>query len=111
MLHALRSKPSVTGTFKLVPSTLVLMAVQRHKAASKSARPLIRAQQSLPEGGFPTTTLTTPRRSAQAASFNVGQDPFSAGGGDTGVGGGSLHERHALVNVEEKSKESTKMAV
>lgn len=58
------------GAFKLIPSTLALIAVHRQSAASKSARPLINAQHLL-EGGVPTITLTSPKRSAQAPSFRV----------------------------------------
>jgi len=62
------------------------MAVQRQSAASKSAKSLIKAQQSL-EGGVPTITCTSPKTLAQTPSFrmSLGQEPF--GDGD-GVGGG-----------------------
>ncbi|KAJ6758594.1 hypothetical protein OIU74_025274 [Salix koriyanagi] len=68
--------------FKLIPSTLALIAVQRHKATSKSARPPSRGQH-LVYGGVPTATLTSPRMSAQAPSFNVslGQDAGGVGFG------------------------------
>jgi len=93
----------VIGTFKLIPSTLALSAVQRQSAASKSAKPLIKAQHLLPEGGFPITTLTNPKRSAQTPSFKVSLGHLPLGEGGTGVGegagfgdGGQL----AWVNVE-----------
>lgn len=86
--HALRIKLRVTGMFKLIPSTLALMAVQRQRAASRSARPLIRAQHLL-DGGEPTTTFTRPNRSAHTPSFNVSLGHLAgAGGDDGGVQGG-----------------------
>lgn len=102
--HALIIKLSVTGTFKLMPSTLALMAVQRHKAASKLAKPESRAQHLL-EGGSPTTMLTSPRRSAQTPSFNVSLGQVAGGGGAT-LG---LQILQALENVEKKRREKTKM--
>ena len=91
---------------RLIPSTLALMAVQRQRAASKSAKPASKLQHLL-VGGVPTTMFTSPRRSAQTPSFNVslGQEAGVAGGG-VGVGLG-LHELQALVNVEWKRREKT----
>lgn len=91
---------SVIGTFKFIPSTLALIAVQRHAAASKSTKPLSKAQQLLPEGGSPTTTLTNPKISAQTPNFKVslGQWLWGEGGG-VGFGDGG-HEVLASVNVE-----------
>lgn len=93
---------------RLIPSTLALMAVQRQRAASKSTKPESKAQHLL-EGGVPTITLTSPRRSAQTPSFNVslGQD---GGGGHAAAGGGlglGLHELQALVKFEWKRREKT----
>lgn len=76
----------MTGTFKLIPSTLALIAVHRQSAASKSAKPLINAQHLL-EGGVPTIMLTSPKRSAQAPSFKVSLGHL-AGVGEGGVGFG-----------------------
>ncbi|WVZ18158.1 hypothetical protein V8G54_005480 [Vigna mungo] len=61
------------------------MAVQRQSAASKSAKSLITAQQSL-VGGIPTIMFTSPKTLPQTPSFRVsiGQE---AGGGGVGVGG------------------------
>ncbi|KAH7845438.1 hypothetical protein Vadar_001967 [Vaccinium darrowii] len=79
--------------FKLIPSTLALMAVQRHNATSKSANPSSKAQHLL-EGGVPITTPTTPpRRSAHTPSFRVSLGHVAgggaiAGGGSLGAGGG-----------------------
>jgi len=72
----------VTGTFKLIPSTLALMAVQRQSAASKSIKSLSKAQQSL-VGGVPTTMFTSPKTLAQTPSFRVslGHEAFGDGGG------------------------------
>ena len=93
---------------RLIPSTLALMAVQRQRAASKSAKPESKAQHLL-EGGVPTIMLTSPRRSAHTPSFNVslGQDAGFAGGGHATGGGLGLHELQALVNVEWKRREKT----
>lgn len=91
----------MTGTFKLIPSTLALTAVQRQTAASKSAKPSNNAQHLL-EAGDPRTTLTSPRRSAQAPSFNVSLGHLPAGAG-VGFGFGlgvGLHEPQAWENVE-----------
>ena len=95
------------GTFKLIPSTLALMAVQRHKAASRSAKPEINAQHWL-EGGDPNWRLMSPRRSTQTPSFNVSR------GQDARGGGGALqdlpHVWQALESVEKKRREITRMA-
>ncbi|KAL1064569.1 hypothetical protein V6Z11_D13G222100, partial [Gossypium hirsutum] len=94
---------------RLAPSTLALMAVQRQRAASKSAKPWSKAQHLL-EGGAPTTMFTSPSRSAQTPSFNVslGQEAGFAGGGGHAAGGGmgfgGLHEWQALVNDKLKRR-------
>ena len=77
------------GTFKLIPRTLALIAVQRQTAASKSAKPWINAQHLL-EAGDPTTILTSPKTSAQTPSFNVSLGHFCLveGGGVLALGGG-----------------------
>lgn len=97
--QALRSKLSETGTFKLIPSTLALMAVQRHSAASRLVKPVSNAQQLL-VGGVPNWRLMSPRRSTQTPSFNVswGHAP-AVGAGAIGVGLG-LQELQALESVE-----------
>lgn len=97
--HALSNKLSVTGTFKLIPSTLALMAVQRHNAASKSTNPSSKAQHLL-EGGVPITRLTRPpRRSTHTPSFKVSLGHLAGvvggaigvvGGGAIGVVGGAI---------------------
>lgn len=110
----------MTGTFRLIPSTLALIAVQRQSAASKSAKPSSNAQHWL-EAGDPTTTLTSPRMSAQTPSFSVSVGHFPDAGagaaGVVGVGVGvvggvvqgalggvlgfDLHEQQAWENVKE----------
>ena len=103
--HALISKLMATGTFTLMPSTLALMAVQRHAAASKSAKPSSTAQHLL-EGGLPATRLTSPpRRSAHTPNLSVSL-------GQKGFAGGVLapHGPQALENVEKRRRESTKIA-
>jgi len=93
--QALSRRLSVTGTFKLIPRTFALIAVQRQTAASKSVKPWINVQHLL-EVGLPTITLTSPRTSAQTPSFNVSLGHFCAvegvGGLELGVveGGGVL---------------------
>lgn len=109
--HALISKLMATGTFTLMPSTLALMAVQRHAAASKSAKPSSTAQHLL-EGGLPATRLTSPpRRSAHTPNLSVslGQKGFAGGALAGGVGLG-WHGPQALENVEKRRRESTKIA-
>jgi hypothetical protein len=71
------------------------MAVQRHRAASRSAKPASNAQHSL-EGGDPIEMGMSPRMLAQTPSFNasLGQD---SGGGAIGVG---MHPPQAVVTVE-----------
>lgn len=68
--HTFRSKVSESGTFKLMPKTLALMAVQRHAAASRSTKPSRREQHGV-TGGDPTTTLTKPSTLAHTPSFNA----------------------------------------
>jgi len=118
--QALSRRLSVIGTFKLIPRTLALIAVQRQIAASKSTKPWSNAQHLL-EAGLPTITLTSPRTSAQTPNFNVSLGHFCDAGGVGGVvegvggqgvveGGGGLglglgdgvglHEPQACENVE-----------
>ena len=89
--HALINKLSVTGTFKLIPSTFALIAVHRQTAASKSAKPVRTAQHSL-EAGVPTTMPTNPpSRFTHVPSFNVSLGhvgPVEGVGGDFGLGAG-----------------------
>uniref|UniRef100_A0A8R7QIF6 Uncharacterized protein n=1 Tax=Triticum urartu TaxID=4572 RepID=A0A8R7QIF6_TRIUA len=81
---------------RTMPRTLALSAVQRHTAASRSARPPRRLQHLSPPplGGLPTPTFTRPSTLAQAPSFSVsvGHDvPPDEGGGHgvvDGDGGG-----------------------
>lgn len=102
MPQALTSTLSAAGTLNLIPSILALMAVQRQAAASKLASPSSR-EQHFPDGGFPITTLTSPRRSMQTPSFNVslGQKGF------VGAVFG-MHVPQPLVNVAKKRKEKVK---
>lgn len=86
MPHVFKSQVRESGTFRLIPKMLALMAVQRQTAASKSAKPWISEQQGS-VGGDPTTTFTNPSKSAHTPSFSVslGQDAslwccFGAGG-------------------------------
>jgi len=56
------------GTLRLIPRTLAFRAVQRQTAASRSTRPLIRAQQ-LDVGG--RETLTTSNTLAHTLSLRA----------------------------------------
>ncbi|KAK1305328.1 hypothetical protein QJS10_CPB11g00386 [Acorus calamus] len=71
---------------RLRPRILALMAVQRQTAASRSTRPLRREQHGN-LGGFPMTTFTKPRTSAQTPSLraSLGHLPLDDGDG-VGVG-------------------------
>lgn len=70
MPQKFKSKLNETGTFRLMPRTLALMAVQRHTAASRSTRPSMRLQQG--NFGGPTTRCTKPfNTSAHAPNFKV----------------------------------------
>ncbi|KAJ9549919.1 hypothetical protein OSB04_022462 [Centaurea solstitialis] len=69
--QALRSKLRETGTLRLIPKTLALIAVHRQTAASMSVRPWMRVQHGL-TGGEPTSSPTNPlRRLAHTPSFKV----------------------------------------
>ncbi|KAK6920301.1 Hydrophobic seed protein domain [Dillenia turbinata] len=58
-----KSKLNATGTFKLMPKMLALMAVQRQTAASRSARPPSRLQQGAFAGqGTTCVELTTVKK-------------------------------------------------
>uniref|UniRef100_A0A0A9EZG3 Uncharacterized protein n=1 Tax=Arundo donax TaxID=35708 RepID=A0A0A9EZG3_ARUDO len=61
---------SLTGMSRVMPSTLALMAVQRHTAASRSASPP-RMLQHGSAGGLATSALTRPSTLAQAASLSA----------------------------------------
>jgi hypothetical protein len=93
--QALSRRLSVIGTFKLIPRTLALIAVQRQIAASKSTKPWSNAQHLL-EAGLPTIILTSPRTSAHTPSFNVSVGQFcdveGVGGVAEGVGGHGVGE-------------------
>lgn len=108
MAHALTMALKAIGMFKLIPSTLALMAVHKHRATSKSTKPSSKAQHGL-DGGVPTTTLTTPpSRSAHTPSFNVSCGQAAVGGiaGVTGV-----HVLQALETVARRRRERMKMGV
>lgn len=64
-----------------MPKMLALMAVQRHTAASRSARPFRRAQHGV-TGGVPTTRCTKSfNKSAHTPSFRVSLGQLGWGGG------------------------------
>jgi hypothetical protein len=69
------------------------MAVQRHRAASRSAKPASNAQHLL-EGGDPIEMGMSPRRLAQTPSFNASLGQDSIGGGAV------MHPPQAVVTVE-----------
>lgn len=69
-----------------IPKTLALIAVQRHTAASRSARPWIRVQHGV-FGGVPTTRWTRSLSNlAQTPNLRVSFGQLALGG-SKGVGG------------------------
>ena len=88
--HLLSRRTRSTGTLRLMtPRTLALMAVQRHTAASRSARPASSGQhRSL--GGTPSPSFTRFSTVAHTPSFSVsiGHVPPLVDGGGGGVGVG-----------------------
>src|SRR6185503_13081428 len=75
------------GRFRLMPRMLPLMAVQRHRAASRSTSPSSSGQQGS-AGGTPTLALIRPSTLAHTPSFSAsrGHLPLDAGVG-VGVDG------------------------
>ncbi|KAL3331176.1 hypothetical protein AABB24_034804 [Solanum stoloniferum] len=87
----LSNKLSESGTFRLIPNTLALRAVQRQTAASRSTSPSIKEQQSVLAGLLPITRCNkSPNKLAQAFSFSVsfGHFPFDDGVEGVGIGVG-----------------------
>uniref|UniRef100_A0A251RR95 Uncharacterized protein n=1 Tax=Helianthus annuus TaxID=4232 RepID=A0A251RR95_HELAN len=83
LLQTFRSKLSDTGTFRLIPRMLALIAVQRQMAASRSTRPSRRLQHGL-TGGSPTTRLSKlPSTLAHTPNLraSLGQAPMDVGFG------------------------------
>ena len=92
--HWLRRSTRSTGTLSLMPRTLALMAVQRQTAASRSASPLSRGQQSS-LAGTPRLSFSRFSTLAHAFSFSVliEQGPLPppvVGGVGTGMTGGGM---------------------
>ncbi|EYU31726.1 hypothetical protein MIMGU_mgv1a019851mg, partial [Erythranthe guttata] len=70
--QAFRIKLSEMGTFRLMPNTLALTAVQRQTAASRSVKPPMRVQHGFFESGVPTTMPTKSfSKFAQAPNLRV----------------------------------------
>uniref|UniRef100_A0A8R7UN04 Uncharacterized protein n=1 Tax=Triticum urartu TaxID=4572 RepID=A0A8R7UN04_TRIUA len=91
--HWLRRSTRSTGTLSLMPRTLALMAVQRHTAASRSARPL-RSGQHCSSVGTPRLSFSRFSTLAQTFSFRVSIEqvpPPPLGKAETarGAGGGT----------------------
>lgn len=84
--QALRIKLRETGTFKLMPKILALMAVQRQTAASRSANPWMRLQHGLVDGVPMVTPINPPSKSAHTPNFRVSLGHVALLGG-VGVGG------------------------
>nr|KYP55341.1 hypothetical protein KK1_001552 [Cajanus cajan]KYP55360.1 hypothetical protein KK1_001571 [Cajanus cajan] len=106
--QTLSNKLNLTGTLRLMPNTLALRAVQRHTAASRSARPSMREQHGV-FGGFPRFTFTKPSRLAHTPNLRVslGQVPdFVEGGFGTGgcfgTFGGGLHGTYDELTTVKK---------
>ena len=90
--HAFISKVRAIGILTLItPSTLALIAVHKHNAASRSARPAISVQHSL-LGGVPITSWTNPNQLPQTPNLSVSSGHlegfFGTEGGDGVVLGG-----------------------
>ncbi|GAA0172069.1 hypothetical protein LIER_43918 [Lithospermum erythrorhizon] len=84
--QTLRSKLRAMGTLRLLPTTLALRTVQRHAAASRSARSLIRVQHGV-TGGLPTVRLSNPLSTfAHTPSLSVSFGHFGARFGTMGMG-------------------------
>uniref|UniRef100_A0ACD5TSN4 Uncharacterized protein n=1 Tax=Avena sativa TaxID=4498 RepID=A0ACD5TSN4_AVESA len=95
--HWLRRRTRSTGTLRLMPRTLALMAVHRQTAASRSASPDSSGQHCSVDG-TPRLSLSRFSTFAHALSFSVsieqvpppppvdGLGGTGAGGGGTGVG-------------------------
>lgn len=76
-----------------MPKALALMVVQRHSAASRSARPSSTGQHWYVTSPPMMTCTSPPRRSTHASSFRVSMGHVGAlggGGHGTEVGGGRL---------------------
>lgn len=69
--HRKRSKLSENSTFKLMPSKLALMAVQRQTAASSSASPARKVQQVVVGGSPISIPINPPNNLAQVPSFKT----------------------------------------
>ncbi|KAL6007881.1 hypothetical protein ACLOJK_033385 [Asimina triloba] len=106
MPQSFKTKLREIGMLRLMPSTLALRAVHRHKAASRFARPWIREQHGS-VGGDPTTTFTNPSKLAQTPSFKASLGHLPREGVGVGVGRGlgglglqeHLLQRHGLLSV------------
>lgn len=69
--QALIKKLMAIGILNLIaPSTLALIAVHKHNAASRSAKPEIKVQHSS-VGGVPTTSWTNPNQLPQTRNLSV----------------------------------------
>ncbi|EYU30298.1 hypothetical protein MIMGU_mgv1a017316mg [Erythranthe guttata] len=69
--QTLRSKLSERGTFRFIPRTFALMAVQRQTAASRSANPAMRLQHGV-FGGVPIVRpINPPSKLVHTPSFRV----------------------------------------
>lgn len=88
MPQEFRSRLRATGTFTVeTPRRLVLRAVHRQTAASKSAKPLMSEQHSL-LGGVPMTSRTRPNQLPHTPNLSVSLGHFMVacfvGGGGHG---------------------------
>ncbi|KAM0926294.1 hypothetical protein ACQ4PT_003418 [Festuca glaucescens] len=95
--HWLRRRTRSTGTFRLMPRTLALMAVQRQTAALRSASPDSSGQHCSVDG-TPRLSLSRFSTLAHTPSFSVSIEQVppppvdgvgGAGVGITGAGGGT----------------------
>lgn len=68
--HVFNSQVRETEMFRLMPKVSALVAVQRHTAASTSAKPWVSEKQGN-VGEEATTTFTNPSKSAHTPTFRV----------------------------------------
>lgn len=101
--HPLTSKLRATGTSSFTtPSTFALIAVHKHNAASRSARPFTTVQHSS-LGGVPTISVTNPSQLPQTPNLRVS---FGHLAGFSGVKGG-LFGVHGMLQDETMVKNMT----
>ncbi|RDX96728.1 hypothetical protein CR513_20578, partial [Mucuna pruriens] len=107
--QALTSKLTATGTLSLTaPNTLALIAVHKHSAASRSARPFNRVQHfSL--GLVPITSLTKPNQLPQTPNLSVSLGHFCCAEEGGVVDFGGQGRLSAAIELKKRKLSSTKV--